>query len=116
MACGTPEDLILSGAFASFFGKEGIVFDPSTGKLNTEAPADPVGVEGDFLVSYWAGNALIRNGYRPSPVKEGQLNVNCLSSCRILLSWPNGDKEEVCDVAGLIGAVRKGASASRCGT
>ena len=51
MACGTPEDLILSGAFESFFGKEGIVFDPSTGKLNTKAPVEPIGVEGDFLVS-----------------------------------------------------------------
>ena len=73
MACGTPEDLILSGAFESFFGKEGIVFDPSTGKLNTKAPVRPIGVEGDFLVSYWVGNALIRNGYRPAPAKEGQV-------------------------------------------
>ena len=47
MACGTPEDLIMSGAFESFFGKEGIVFDPATGKLNTEAPTSPIGVEGD---------------------------------------------------------------------
>ena len=57
MACGTPEDLIMSGAFESFFGKEGIVFDPATGKLNTEAPTSPIGVEGDFLTSYWVGNA-----------------------------------------------------------
>ena len=49
MACGTPEDLILSGAFESFFGKEGIVFDPSTGKLNTKAPLAPLGVEGAIL-------------------------------------------------------------------
>lgn len=77
MACGTPEDLILSGAFESFFGKEGIVFDPSTGKLNTKAPVEPIGVEGDFLVSYWVGNAMIRNGFRPSAVKDGQLNINC---------------------------------------
>ena len=76
MACGTPEDLILSGAFESFFGKEGIVFDPSTGKLNTKAPVEPIGVEGDFLVSYWVGNAMIRNGFRPSAVKDGQLNIN----------------------------------------
>lgn len=80
MACGTPEDLILSGAFESFFGKEGIVFDPSTGKLNTKAPVEPIGVEGDFLVSYWVGNAMIRNGFRPSAVKDGQLNINCLDA------------------------------------
>lgn len=108
MACGTPEDLILSGAFESFFGKEGIVFDPSTGKLNTEAPITPVGVEGDFLVSYWVGNALIRNGYRPSPVKPGQLNINCLVSGSLHLTWPGGEEEELPDVAALVAAVREG--------
>ena len=61
MACGTPEDLIMSGAFESFFGKEGIVFDPATGKLNTEAPTSPIGVEGDFLTSYWVGNLLFHD-------------------------------------------------------
>ena len=91
MACGTPEDLILSGAFESFFGKEGIVFDPSTGKLNTKAPVEPIGVEGDFLVSYWVGNAMIRNGFRPSAVKDGQLNINCLDARHLSLTLPGGD-------------------------
>ena len=90
MACGTPEDLILSGAFESFFGKEGIVFDPSTGKLNTKAPVEPIGVEGDFLVSYWVGNAMIRNGFRPSAVKDGQLNINCLDARHLSLTLPEG--------------------------
>lgn len=110
MACGTPEDLILSGAFASFFGKEGIVFDPSTGKLNTEAPVDPIGVEGDFLVSYWVGNALIRNGYRPSPVQPGQLNINCHDSRHISLTLLNGEEMAITGVAALIEAVRREAS------
>ena len=91
MACGTPEDLILSGAFESFFGKEGIVFDPSTGKLNTKAPVEPIGVEGDFLVSYWVGNAMIRNGFRPSAVKDGQLNINCLDARHLSLTLPGGE-------------------------
>lgn len=107
MACGTPEDLILSGAFESFFGKEGIVFDPSTGKLNTEAPVNPIGVEGDFLVSYWVGNALIRNGYRPSPVKPGQLNVNCISHHRLLLTFPSGEEKELNGIAALVEMVKK---------
>ena len=115
MACGTPEDLILSGAFESFFGKEGIVFDPSTGKLNTQAPVSPVGVEGDFLVSYWVGNALIRNGFRPSPVKPGQLNINCLSSHHLSVILPNGEEEVYCEVAGLIEAVRRESAAYVCG-
>ena len=64
-ACGTPEDLIMGGAFETFFSKEGIVFDPNTGKLNTAAPTKLIGVAGDFMTSYWVGNALIRNGFKP---------------------------------------------------
>ena len=105
MACGTPEDLIMSGAFESFFGKEGIVFDPATGKLNTEAPTSPIGVEGDFLTSYWVGNALIRNGYRPSPVKEGQLNITCKSPHELVVAFPEGCKEELRTVAELVSLI-----------
>ena len=107
MACGTPEDLILSGAFESFFGKEGIVFDPSTGKLNTKAPVEPIGVEGDFLVSYWVGNAMIRNGFRPSAVKDGQLNINCLDARHLSLTLPGGEGKVVSGVAALVETVRR---------
>ena len=107
MACGTPEDLILSGAFESFFGKEGIVFDPSTGKLNTKAPVEPIGVEGDFLVSYWVGNAMIRNGFRPSAVKDGQLNINCLDARHLSLTLPGGEVKVLSGVAALVETVRR---------
>lgn len=106
MACGTPEDLILSGAFETFFGKEGIVFDPTTGKLNTKAPINLIGVEGDFLTSYWVGNALIRNGYRPSPVTEDSISINCMAPHELLISWPDGKREEAGDVAELINRIK----------
>ncbi|MDR3250057.1 MAG: ABC transporter ATP-binding protein [Tannerella sp.] len=66
MKCGTPEDLILSGAFETFFDKRGVKFDSSTGKLTAEKPSSPIAiaVEGDYKTSYWVGNALIRNGFR----------------------------------------------------
>ena len=107
MACGTPEDLILSGAFESFFGKEGIVFDPSTGKLNTKAPVEPIGVEGDFLVSYWVGNAMIRNGFRPSAVKDAQLNINCFDARHLSLTLPGGEVKVLSGVAALVETVRR---------
>lgn len=106
MACGTPEDLIMSGAFESFFEKEGIVFDPSTGKLNTVAPTTPVGVEGDFQVAYWVGNALVRNGFRPSPTASGQPNVICRDAARLLLSFPEGKTVEAASVAQLIDEIK----------
>ena len=90
MACGTPEDLIMSGAFESFFGKDGIVFDAMTGKLNMEKPSLPVGVEGDAQTAYWVGNALIRNGYQPAFIKEGQMNIRCENPQKIEVALPDG--------------------------
>lgn len=107
MACGTPEDLIMSGAFETFFEKEGIVFDPSTGKLNAKAPTVPVGVEGDYWVSYWVGNALIRNGFRPVPRNEAQLNIVCEALGRIVLVWPDGESRKVESVAKMISEIKK---------
>ncbi|MBR5297504.1 MAG: ABC transporter ATP-binding protein [Parabacteroides sp.] len=90
MGCGTPEDLIMSGAFESFFGKEGIVFDAKTGKLNIEMDSSPIGVEGDADTAYWVGNALVRNGYHPSQVKEGQWNICCEGAQKLIVTLPDG--------------------------
>ena len=88
MACGTPEDLIMGGAFETFFSKEGIVFDPNTGKLNTAAPTKLIGVEGDFMTSYWVGNALIRNGFKPSLVSEDYISVYCNAPDSLRIQFP----------------------------
>lgn len=107
MACGTPEDLILSGAFASFFGKEGIVFDPVTGKLNTEAPTIPIGVAGDLLTAHWVGNALIRNGYCPSTKQEGLLNIHCREPQDLVATLPDGRSYTFSSVADLVAFIQK---------
>ena len=88
MACGTPEDLIMGAAFETFFSKEGIVFDPNTGKLNTAAPTKLIGVEGDFMTSYWVGNALIRNGFKPSSVSEDYISVYCNAPDSLRIQFP----------------------------
>ena len=100
MACGTPEDLILGGAFESFFRKEGIVFDPSTGKLQVPKPLRPIGVEGDFQTSYWVGNALIRNGYRPVATGDAYPNIYCEAPDRLQIVWPYKDGGECNDLDG----------------
>ena len=80
--------------FETFFSKEGIVFDPNTGKLNTAAPTKlPIGVEGDFMASYWVGNALIRNGFKPSPVNsEDSISVYCEAPDRLRIQLPNAEE------------------------
>lgn len=100
MSCGTPEDLILGGAFESFFRKEGIVFDPSTGKLQVPKPLRPIGVEGDFQTSYWVGNALIRNGYRPVATGDAYPNIYCEAPDRLQIVWPYKDGGECNDLDG----------------
>ncbi len=107
MSCGTPEDLILSGEFESFFSKEGILFDPSTGKLNTVASTKPVGIEGDFLTSYWVGNALSRNGWRPSPVNPNFINIHCESKNRMIITLPSGKQIVTNSVEHLIAEIKE---------
>jgi iron complex transport system ATP-binding protein len=90
MCCGTPEDLILGGKLDNFFNREEITFDRSTGKLNTRIPNNPIGIEGDFLTSFWVGNALIRNGYKPSPVTPNHIRIICHAPNHLELIHPNG--------------------------
>ncbi len=107
VAYGSPEDLILNGEFESFFSKEGIFFDPSTGKLNTVAPVAPVGIEGHFHTSYWAGNALVRNGWKPSLVNEKYININCISKKLMIITLPGGKQVEVNNMEDLIITIEK---------
>lgn len=95
MCCGTPEDLILGGKLDDFFNREEITFDRSTGKLNTRMLDNPIGIEGDFITSFWVGNALIRNGYKPSPVSPNYLHIICHTPDNIQICHPNG---KICDV------------------
>lgn len=104
--CGTPEDLILSGSFGSFFEKENIRFDPASGKLNMHIQRKPVGITGNPLVAYWTGNALLRNGYLSGPAQPGTITVNCISSDNLEIIHPSGEKKTVADIAALIEYMR----------
>ncbi|MDR1381333.1 MAG: ABC transporter ATP-binding protein [Tannerella sp.] len=102
MMCGAPEDLILSHSFETFFDKRGITFDSATGKLTADKPSRPIAVEGDFDTAYWVGNALIRNGFRPSSTQESAVRIHCVRPDRISLFIPGADGLTACSVAGLI--------------
>jgi iron complex transport system ATP-binding protein len=110
MLCGAPEDLILSGAFERFFSKDGIVFDRSNGKLNAVAPLCPIGVEGDAITAYWVGNALKRNGYRPSQTDKALTNIYCLDLNHLQIAWKNGTETVVDSVAALISNIKNNAT------
>ena len=117
MVCGTPEDLILNGAFQTFINKKGITFDPSTGKLTADKPSFPIIVEGDPKTSYWVGNALIRNGFRPTvknksyhgvvltPDSESNGRIYCHHPKQISLFLSETDEIKVDSVAELIAII-----------
>jgi len=106
MRCGTPEDLILNGDFERFFGKEGIVFDRSTGKLSAHATLNPIGVEGDATMVRWVGNALIRNGFCPSPISNDLINIFCLDSNQLIIKRNNSEEIIVNSIAALIAHIK----------
>lgn len=116
MATGTPEDLILGGIMGGFFDRGGIKFDKTTGRLNA-FPSDQglgewqagntpegrealkIGIEGDFTTSYWMGNAVIRNGYLPSPVAPSYPHIICKSASSFTVRFPDGKEKEAASVA-----------------
>ncbi len=61
---GVPEDLVLRGAVAAVFEKEGLTFDRQTGAFAPpRAAGPPVRVEGSGLEALWTQRALERSGY-----------------------------------------------------
>jgi iron complex transport system ATP-binding protein len=82
---GTPEHLVLSGAFERAFHAEGVDFDPASGmfRLHREHVAE-IEVTGDSLHAIWTARALERHGYRVLAQGSG-----CPLSVQVL---PNGDR------------------------
>ena len=107
MACGTPEDLILNGLFATFFHKKGITFDASTGRLAVDKTLSPIAVEGDTNTAYWVGNALIRNGFRPSTTTESNGRILCHSPNHFSYYSPDTAETKTNSVSDLIAVINK---------
>ena len=64
---GTPEDLVLSGAFAAAFAREGLAFDAATGTFALHAPTGPpVQLVGEGAATFWTRRALEREGFVPT--------------------------------------------------
>lgn len=76
MVCGVTEDLVLSGSFNSFFEREGISFDAASGSFKLHNPtAQAIHVDGNGVEAQWIANALIRNGFAPSPDPAAEYKV-----------------------------------------
>lgn len=61
---GAPEDLVLSGAFASAFQSEGVSFNISEGAFHVQRPQrTPICLSGDGVTRLWMARALERAGF-----------------------------------------------------
>jgi iron complex transport system ATP-binding protein len=64
MHTGAPEDLVLSGAFAATFRREGVTFDTATGTFQMHPPgAERVALAGTGIAHFWTTRALERAGF-----------------------------------------------------
>ena len=77
--------------------------------VTTEAPSIPVGVEGEELLAHWVGNALIRNGFKPSVSGPDYINVCCVAPNDLRLALPGGRLIKVRNVAEMLSAVKQAA-------
>jgi cobalamin transport system ATP-binding protein len=65
MEIGVPEDLVLNGTFAACFGKNGSVFDISTGAFRFMEPGgELIELIGSGPAAFWTRRALERKGFR----------------------------------------------------
>ncbi len=75
MAKGIPEDLVLSGAFNSFFQRGDIHFDMHTGVFKFfKAQGKYIKVTGEGITRCWLEKALLRMGFVPSD-EDGDVTI-----------------------------------------
>ncbi|MDJ1468129.1 ABC transporter ATP-binding protein [Xanthocytophaga flava] len=62
---GTPEDLVLKGAFESAFARKGLHFDQATGSfvLHNDSQGPVIGLSGHKDLVFWTRRALQREGF-----------------------------------------------------
>lgn len=80
VACGAPEDLVLSGIFNSYFERDSIVFDRNIGRFRlNEKHEKLISLDADAGSHFWIEKALHRNGFavaKKNTGKESHLRVD----------------------------------------
>jgi iron complex transport system ATP-binding protein len=110
---GIPECLILSGAFESVFGNEGVDFDREQGsfKLHRE-PSGEIHFEGEGIVAIWTARALEREGFRLLRGSSAQVNghfsvgVTTVNGTNLWIFQSNGVSSQYESLEDLLSHVR----------
>ncbi len=82
---GTPEDLVLSGAFEQAFHSEGVTFDRSTGAFRVEQERGRiVAVYGSGVTHTWTRRALKRVGFTVKDINTAPSEVDTTSPTTVI--------------------------------
>jgi iron complex transport system ATP-binding protein len=90
---GTPEDLVLNGAFEQAFRSAGVQFDDATGTFHTgrQIIDRSIVLEGDGTQYFWTQRALEREGFRVETVRRTGLPVVRVRQTEAAYSWSLDD-------------------------
>lgn len=108
---GTPEDLVLSGAFECTFASEGLVFDKGEGTFRIGASSSQhVVVHGDGLAARWTVRALQRAGYAVYSAMHEQDSEVSVTVADSSLSWQvnsGGHTQQISSIEGVLAALKQ---------
>jgi iron complex transport system ATP-binding protein len=94
---GTPEDLVLRGAFSSVFTTPIVSFDANTGSFHTAVHSrGVVSLIGEGLAQVWTKRALERAGYRVVAAGQAELGIEVASNGSGPCWWVSGTDRKPC--------------------
>lgn len=94
---GTPEDLVLRGAFASTFSSGNVEFDAQTGAFRSDvSTCGRVSLKGNGIAGMWTSRALERVGYRVVRDDEAEACVEVDADGDGISWWVRGRKQTRC--------------------
>lgn len=94
---GTPEDLVLRGAFSSVFTTALVSFDPATGAFHAAAHSrGAVSLGGEGIARVWTSRALERAGYEIVAAGRAKLGVEVATNGSGPCWWVSGIDRRPC--------------------
>lgn len=106
---GTPEDLVLRGAFSSAFASGEVHFDEEIGAFRAHSHSrGVVALRADGVAGMWTSRALERAGYRIAGDAEAGICVEAVTNGSGLYWWVSGKTRRRCDsLAAVLESVRQ---------
>jgi len=103
---GTPEDLVLSGAFEQVFHSDAFTFDKLSGSFKVVHPAKgKVALQGNDVPSTWTRRALEREGYEVVP--DADLPIKVKHEKGQWLLEMSGERIDCATIGELLGELRR---------